>query len=305
MKHNKILRDYFPNYLTTEALFTQMSVLGAPWPSEVGQDMDDAYFTMYSGIKNASEFVRLHLNPDSEIANALTIARILYSFYGANWTRLWEAYKTKYVPINNYDVQETVSRTETNDRTINRTNNLDSTVDGTLQSTTDQNGTQNLIGKVIADGTTDSNGTSALEHGLQVKRDMETDSYTFAFNSQEKVPTAVQIDSGTDVNSGTDTTTTSDHSASNTTTNTNNDTTDSLTSTTNDISKDTRTDKTVEDTLDTDDIKEDIQRTRQGNIGQNSYQDLLRQEFELWRWNFFTQVFKDVDKFLTLSVYGC
>lgn len=297
------LLAYFPNYLSDDSLFTKMSGLGAPWTSEIGQDMDDAYFTMYSGIKNPSGFVKLHLNPGTEIANSLTIARIIYGIYGENWTRLWEGFKTKYTPIDNYNLQETVSATRSSDRTVNRTNDLTSTVDGTESQTTEQNGTQGVTGTTGATTTTDSNGTSSLEHGEQIKRDAEADDYTYGFNSADKIPTGVRIESGTDVHSGTDTTTTTDHSTSTTSGTSKTDTVDRATGTVDITTKDARTDKVVDDTLDTTEGKEDIQRTRQGNVGQNSYQDLLRQEFELWRWNFFTQVFEDVDKFLVLSVY--
>lgn len=298
------LRKYFPNYLSDDSLFTKMVTLGAPWTSEIGQDMDDAYFTMYSGIKNPSEFVTLHLNPGTEIANSLTIARIIYGIYGDNWTRLWEAFKTKYTPIDNYNVQETVSTTRSSDRTVNRTNDLTSTVDGTEKQTTEQDGTQGVTGTTGANTTTDSNGTSSLEHGEQIKRDAEADDYTYGFNSAEKVATGARIETGTDVHSGTDTTTTTDHSASETSGTSKTDTVDHATGTVDIATKDVRADKVVDDTLDTIEGKEDIQRTRQGNVGQNSYQELLRKEFELWRWNFFTQVFEDVDKFLVLSVYS-
>lgn len=298
------LRTYFPNYLSDDALFTKMATFGAPWTSEIGQDMDDAYFTMYSGIKNPSEFVTLHLNPGTEIANSLTIARIIYGIYGDNWTRLWEAFKTKYTPIDNYNVQETVSTTRTSDRTVNRTNDLTSTVDGTEKQTTEQNGTQGVTGTTGANTTTDSSGTSSLEHGEHIQRDAESDDYTYGFNSTEKVPTDVRIETGTDVHSGIDTTTTTDHSTSETSGTSTTDTVDHATGTVDIVTKDVRADKVVDDTLDTSQGKEDIQRTRQGNVGQNSYQELLRQEFELWRWNFFTQVFEDVDKFLVLSVYS-
>lgn len=302
---NKIhLREYFPNYLSTDSLFTKMSQLGAPWSQEVGQDMDDAYFTMYSGIKNPSEFVLLHLNPDSDIANSLTLARILYGMYGDNWTKLWEAFKIKYTPIDNYSIQETVNTTRKSDRIINRTNDFTSTLDGTENQTSEQDGTQNISGSTSGTSTTDSNVTSALEHGEQIQRDSETDSYTYGFNSSEKVPTDVQIESGTDTHSGTDTTTTTDHSVTETSGTSKTDTTDHTSSTVDTSKKDVRADKTIEDTTDNTDGTEDIQRTRQGNVGQNSYQELLRQEFELWRWNFFTQVFEDVDKFLVLSVYS-
>lgn len=298
------LRAYFPNYLSDDALFTKMATLGAPWASEIGQDMDDAYFTMYSGIKNPSEFVTLHLNPGTEIANSLTIARIIYGIYGDNWTKLWEAFKAKYTPIDNYNVQETVSTTRSSDRAVNRTNDLTSTVDGTEKQTTEQDGTQGVTGTTGANTTTDSNGTSSLEHGEQIKRDAEADDYTYGFNSAEKVATGVRIETGTDVHSGTDTTTTTDHSTSETSGTSKTDTVDHATGTVDIATKDVRADKVVDNTLDTSEGKEDIQRIRQGNVGQNSYQELLRQEFELWRWNFFTQVFEDVDKFLVLSVYS-
>lgn len=302
---NKVhLREYFPNYLSTDSLFTKMSTLGAPWTSEIGQDMDDAYFTMYSGIKNPSEFVTLHLNPDSDTANSLTIARILYGIYGSNWTKLWEAFKTKYVPIDNYNIEETISTTRNSARNVNTMNTLTSSVDGTENQISEQNNTQNSTGNTTNNATTDSNGTSSLEHGEQIKRNGETDSFTHGFNSQEKVPTDVQIDSSTDIHSGVDTTTTTDHSTSETTSTSKTDITDHSTGKVDVTTNTTRSDKNIGETIDTNDGKEDIQRTRQGNVGQNSYQELLRQEFELWRWNFFTQVFEDVDKFLVLSVYS-
>lgn len=299
----KILRDYFPNYLSTDSLFTKMSQLGAPWTQEIGQDMDDAYFTMYSGIKTPSEFVLLHLNPDSDIANSLTIARILYGIKGPNWERLWEAFKTQYTPIDNYNVQETISSSKKTDRTINKTNDLTSTIDGTDTRTSENNSTQNVDAATTNNVTTDANGTSALEHGEHIQRTGETDDYVYAFNSPEKVPTNVTIENGSDTHSGTDTTTTTDHSTSEATGTEKSDTTEKSTGTLDIVTKDVRADKVAEDTVDTLEGTEDIQRTRQGNVGQNSYQELLKQEFELWRWNFFTQVFEDVDTFLALSVH--
>lgn len=242
------LRAYFPNYLSDDSLFTKMATLGAPWSSEIGQDMDDAYFTMYSGIKNPSEFVTLHLNPGTEIANSLTIARIIYGIYGDNWTKLWEAFKSQYIPIDNYNIKEVVKRTGTEDRTIGKDIDTTGTADETVTTT----------------------------YGQKVDSTANSKSYTYGFNSTEAVPTGEQDEVGTEENSGQDTTTTDSSSTSKS----NENTTDNLSET------------------------EDIERTRQGNVGQNSYQELLRQEFELWRWNFFTQVFEDVDKFLVLSVYS-
>lgn len=243
---NNNLITYFPNYLTTESLFSQMSVLGAPWSAEIGQDMDDAYFTMYSGLKPASKFVVLHTI--NGVANALTIARIVLSIYKTSWQRLWDAYSTQYNPIDNYNIKEDISRNKTSDRTIDR-------------STSDKN---------------ISSGTDSTDYGQTIETTATSDNYTFAFNDTTRTPTGAVDETGSEEHSGTDTNT-SDSTSTNTGT-------------------EATTDNLGED--------ETISRTRTGNVGQNSYQELLRQEFELWRWNFFTQVFEDTDKFLTLSVYN-
>lgn len=43
--------------------------------------------------------------------------------------------------------------------------------------------------------------------------------------------------------------------------------------------------------------------TRTGNIGTNTFQNLLQQERNLWMFDFFEQVFKDVDSVLTIPIY--
>lgn len=104
---------------------------------------------------------------------------------------------------------------------------------------------------------------------------------TYGFNSSESVPTS------------TDTT--------NSTNTTDNDTTDTVNGTVDTTGSDEgtlqRTDSGTEN------IGEGITRERSGNTGQHTTQELLRQEFNLWKWNFYRQVFEDVDKVLTLSIF--
>ena len=52
-------------------------------------------------------------------------------------------------------------------------------------------------------------------------------------------------------------------------------------------------------------VDEGIERTmtRSGNIGVTTSQQLLQSEIELWEWNFFEQVFRDLDSVLTLKIY--
>lgn len=263
------LISYFPQYLDTGAIFTQMATLGAPWDGEVGKEMDDAYLSMYSGVKTASKFTVLH-SVDG-VASVQSIAKLLWSMYGQSWKRLWDGYTIQYSPIDNYNVQETMERTQNNDRDINKTTDTNSSVDGTVKDTTDMSESVN--------------GT--IQHGHVVQKTENDTKSVYGFDSQEAVPSEVTSATGTDTNSGTDTQT---------------NTTDT-TGTVDTVTSNTTVGKITDVTSDTDNETENLQRTKTGNVGQNSYQELLRQEFDLWRWNFFTQVFEDCDKYLVLSVY--
>lgn len=245
MRMKTTLKEWFPNYLSTDSIFSKMQTLGAPWTFETGQDMDDAYFTFYSGVKTASSFVSSH-SIDGEV-NSLTIARILWGIYGPTWTRLWNAYQTQYVPIDNYNVKETVDRNLTNNRNIDKTVNADTT----------------------------SSGTDKTDYGEQINTTGESKSFTQGFNSSQDVPTSTVNETAQETHSGSDL-----------------------------ITRDaTSNSKTVDATMDDQTETENTTRIRQGNVGQNSYQELLRQEFELWKWNFFKRVFYDTDEVLALSVY--
>lgn len=263
------LISYFPQYVDAGAIFTQMVTLGAPWNSEVGKEMDDAYLTMYSGVKTPSKFTVLH-SVDG-VASVQSIAKLLWSMYGNSWKRLWDGYTIRYSPIDNYNVQETMQRTQSNDRDINKTTDTNSSVNGTAKDTTDMSESVN----------------GSIQHGHVVQKTENDTKSVYGFDSQNAVPSEVTSATGTDTNSGTDTQT-------NTT---------ATTGTVDTTTSNTTVGKITDVTSDTDNETENLQRTKTGNVGQNSYQELLRQEFDLWRWNFFTQVFEDCDKYLVLSVY--
>lgn len=265
------LQFYFPNYLTTESLFQKMVSLGAPWTLEIGKEMDDAYFTMYSGIKNPSGYVLQHQTDN--LADSQSISSMLWFMHALPWKRLWDAYQTEYNPINNYNLEETIKRDQTTDRNIGRDLDFTSMLDGTQKQTSETN----------------SNGTSALQHGEIITNSDTINMFNHGYNSTEQIPTNDQVENGTQNHTGTDTTTTTDHS----------------TGEVDIVSTDAREDKTAETTSDNTALDESITRNRVGNIGQRSYQDLLRQEFELWKWNFYIRVFQDCDKFLTLSYVSC
>lgn len=43
--------------------------------------------------------------------------------------------------------------------------------------------------------------------------------------------------------------------------------------------------------------------TRSGNIGVTTSQQMIQSDIDLWKWNFFEEVFRDVDKILTTRIY--
>ena len=43
--------------------------------------------------------------------------------------------------------------------------------------------------------------------------------------------------------------------------------------------------------------------TRKGNIGVTTSQQMIESEIKLWQWDFFKQVFSDIDKLLTIPIY--
>ena len=47
----------------------------------------------------------------------------------------------------------------------------------------------------------------------------------------------------------------------------------------------------------------DTELTRSGNIGTVTSQDMIEQEISVWKWLFFEEVFKDLDKLLALDTY--
>lgn len=279
-------------------LLKEMAALGkAPWTEEQGLSADISYLQMWSGDKPTTRFTRR--NSVNGQLNVPEVAAILWDIFGNSWTRLWEASLAKYVPINNYSILETTARTENTDRditrNIDRTGTLDTTKDSTTKVDSVGNSTINY-GRVL-----DSEGTSETEYGHIVDTTAQTDDFAYAFNSPQSAPTTVSKDTNTQTNSGKDTTNTIGKETSSGSDST--DTTGTENGTAKDTINQSTTDKSTDTTTDTTGQQEDITRNREGNIGQNTFQSLLAEEFELWKWNFWKQVFSDLDSFLVLAYF--
>lgn len=269
---NKMI-DVYSNYLTDGGVFSPMS--NAPWSDTMsGTNLDILYLDGHSGERYCSNFINHRLN-DSDVLssdNRTLIANILWAMFGIQWTRLWATMKpVDYDPLTNYKMEETLEGTESSTRTPNLTKGDTGTVQTTGQDKRTPNLTRNGTGTVNDNGS----ATNTNQNGI------------WGFNSSISVPSDMSDGTATNEN-----TTTRDL----TETETGTDTTDhSNTDTYNRSYTETGTDTTAGTSS--------RKLTRTGNIGTNTFQNLLQQERNIWMYNFFEQVFKDVDSVLTIPIY--
>ena len=269
---NKMI-DVYSNYPTDGGVFSPMS--NAPWADTMsGTNLDILYLDGHSGERYCSNFINHRLN-DSDVLssdNRNLISNILWAMFGIQWTRLWATMKpVDYEPLTNYKMEETVEGTESSTRTPDLTKGDTGTVQTTGQDKRTPNLTRNGTGTVNDEGS----GTNKNQKGI------------WGFNSSESVPS--DMSDGRVTNNNTTTRNLTD--------------TETGTDTTDHTNTDTYNRSYTETGTDTTAGKSSRKLTRTGNIGTNTFQNLLQQERNIWMYDFFEKVFKDVDSVLTIPIY--
>lgn len=269
---NKMI-DVYSNYQTDGGVFSPMS--NAPWADTMsGTNLDILYLDGHSGERYCSNFINHRLN-DSDVLssdNRTLIANILWAMFGIQWTRLWATMKpVDYDPLTNYKMEETIEGTESSTRTPDLTKGDTGTVQTTGQDKRTPNLTKTNTGTVKNDGS----ATNTNQNGI------------WGFNSSTSVPS--DMSDGTATNENTTTGNLSE--------------TETGTDTTDRTNTDTYNRSYTETGTDTTAGTSSRKLTRTGNIGTNTFQNLLQQERNIWIYDFFEQVFKDVDSVLTIPIY--
>ena len=269
---NKMI-DVYSNYPTDGGVFSPM--VSAPWNDTMsGTNLDILYLDGHSGERYCSNFINHRLN-DSDVLssdNRTLIANILWAMFGIQWTHLWATMKpVDYDPLTNYKMEETIEGTESSTRTPDLTKGDTGTVQTTGQDKRTPNLTRNGTGTVNDNGS----ATNTNQNGI------------WGFNSSTSVPS--DMSDGTTTNENT---TTRDLTE-----------TETGTDTTDRTNTDTYNRSYTETGTDTTAGTSSRKLTRTGNIGTNTFQNLLQQERNLWMYNFFEQIFKDVDSVLTIPIY--
>lgn len=269
---NKMI-DVYSNYPTDGGVFSPM--VSAPWADTMScTNLDILYLDGHSGERYCSNFINHRLNDSGVLSsdNRTLIANILWAMFGIQWTRLWATMKpTEYDPLTNYQMQETMEGKENSTRTPDLTKGDTGTVQTTGQDKRSPNLTKANTGTVNGNGS----ATNTNQNGI------------WGFNSSTSVPSDMSDGTATNEN-----TTTHDLTE-----------TETGTDTTDRTNTDTYNRSYTETGTDTTAGTSSRKLTRTGNIGTNTFQNLLQQERNIWMYDFFEHVFKDVDSVLTIPIY--
>lgn len=285
-----ILREAFPGWDENKGIFDLF--VNPPWSEYADAEyLNLEYFGNQSGAKYCSPLVRRLLSGEDYLSDESRqkLAKIIQAKFRQNWSRLWETNVVEYSPIHNYDMTET--------RETNKTDHATEITDGTLSHT----GTDSFQHGLVDETEHGKTVTDKVDHGLVDTTDhgkTETKLHDlYGFNSTEEEGNPADKDSivegGTTVNKKTGTDTETSTEGGNTVNR----------KTGTDVSQKNLTDK--DDTTKTTDGNGTENETihRVGNIGVTTSQKMLEEERQLWLWNYFDGVYRDIDTVLALTFY--
>lgn len=316
MKLNEVFTDYINN-----GIFTFLNALDVPWKEkDIFKQLNLQYHGNISGKKETSPLVDSLIVENDLTENSKTmLAMSIFSIYSNKWSRLYNILSLEYKPIENYNMTETETTTSTNENTdtitTNTTNSNDVTETNTGTNTlNDSNSeTETNTGTNTVNDSENTTGKNVITDSKSVteNNNVTNSNSLYGFNSE----TGVNSDSqnGTETKHMTDENTHNDDlKGTRTNEHSENINTSKVTTQKNEHSENINTSKVTAQKNDIKDVKdgthtengyEDRTLTRHGNIGVTTSQQMLNSEIELWQWDFFSGVFKDIDKILTIQTY--
>lgn len=233
----------------------------------------DVLFVTDFGMKRVAPLVEYVLGEDTELsAEKLAIlGDMLLKRYKNKWDRALAILNADYDPLHNYLDEYQEHKDEVKDESDVRTKNL--ITGDTANNTSSNTRTDNL-----SESRSGSDNSTTTESGANNR---------YGLNSSD--PTGVTTDSNSvtvaDTNSSSRTNTGTQSNSSS----------ESLIRTI----QESGTDRKDYDT----DNNYDVEGYHRGNIGNISTQKLIKEDLELWKWNFIEEVLHDTRDFLTLPLY--
>lgn len=276
-------------------IFTVLNNYEVPWKSSnVDESLNLAYYYNHSGQKSISPLVSGILGSDIRLSDTkkTKIGKVVFDLCNQNWEYEWDAMFTEYNPIENYNADETETITHGGSDTLTRTGTDTHTLSGSDKETETGTNTISNSGSDTVKNTGTSTNTNDIADGTS-----QTKNQIYGYNSDsaanDSVSTVTVNQTTTDTRSD-DLTATTTHGLN--------------TSDSRNMSNTTtygRADSENIDITENKDYNNNENRTlkRHGNIGVTTSQQMIESELELRKKFFYEIVFRDIDQYLTLSIY--
>lgn len=295
------MKESWENPITT-GIFTQIRQQGLEWVTlENETALNLLYHVNRSGDKIISPLIENFTDNETalEANDKALIAQSAVALFSDKWEKLYSLLSLEFNPISNYDMTETENiGVETSSNTTH-TGTEATAATGTNQ--VQHTGTETDIN--TGTETTQHTGTSGknILESTEGDSDGATDNKIFGFNSSTGVNDSSNTNQIHAENSKTASETTTNNLTDTRTDNLNHQRTDNLT----DLETRNTTDTTTRNLTDAETGETETVRelTRSGNIGVTTSQQMIQSSIDLWQWNFYNQVFEDLDTLLTISTY--
>ena len=301
-----LISDLYPMTNAGDGIFSDFSTIQVmPWDDIAYRVPSDALNRMYFA-HSADRTVSPHIEriKDSHPSDWRdVVAEMVWYQYSKIWPNLWRTVVTSYNPIQNYDMTETETisierdstdaHTGTDNRSLSNTRTETGTDNRSLSNTRAETGTDNRsLSNTRAETGTDTTVTDASD----------VDS-VWGFNSSNSVGDR-QTDTDSTVTE-TKNITTTDSGSDNLTRNLSTTDSGSDNLTRNLSTTDSGSDNLTRNLTDTGHSEDETLRQlrRSGNIGVTTTQQMIEQERSVLEWVYFSRIFEDIDKVLTLDIY--
>ena len=297
------MKDKF-SLLDCNAFFLALEAHGAPWYDEqlTGQASNLAW--LYFN-RSRQKLVTSMVKESNSAMSAY--AEIVLQMYGDKWSHIWDLYQLDYNPIENYNMIESGTDTNTKTGSLDRSGAITRTGSLDRSGAITKSGSEGVTDNVTYSGKESNTRTGNIEDsGAKAENQADRDSKIYGYNSSTGVNSESDTQQSSHKNTQTynnlkdeKTFTSRSDNRSITTTFTNRADTDTRKELYNNIA-DTDTRKELYNN-----IKDSATHalTRSGNIGTTTTQMMAESEIEYRKHLYFEMVFSDIDHILTLPVY--
>lgn len=297
-----IIEEMMPQETEGKGIFSKMTT--APWAGVVAPEDLDLMFILERGERRPAPFLEHFYDedagqiPDEKIE---VIARLLLSRFNSQWEHLWKAYIAEYNPI--YNVEEHTTETTNYGRTDTKKTTGETKRTDDLSASTEY-GRKDTRTDALKDKTTrDSEEEGTDDTTTTYGKTQTQTNYKNGFNGDSANPEL--SDKTTTEDGGSDKVTTTHNTSTNGTDTTDHTGTQTQEASGTDTIKNTGTQK-IESKQDDSNIaggSDTLERERSGNIGVTTSAQMITGEIELWKWDFFKQVFNNVCSVIASPLY--